>query len=642
MRFWKKIGWLLVVALCAAAIMFFVPEDVVYSDADGTTVKILFTHDIHDHFEAHAVTGSSKELGGYARLASAIAGERGENTVLVDAGDFSMGSVFQTVFEQGAPTLRVLGALGYDAVTLGNHEFDYGSDGLAAALLAASARESELPALLVANLADATTDTGTALSAAMRAYGARDCIIIERSGVKIGLFGIVGTNAMSSAYRSTSEFTDEVKAAKAAVKTLKAAGAELIVCLSHSGTSSVSVSSADENLAANVNGIDVIVSGHSHTVIPEPLYVNGTLIVSCGQYAENLGALTLVEDGSGWAVKSYELLAVDSTYSEDADTAGLVTSVLDEVDDEYMSYYGYELDDALAYTDYSFVTGLPYANNHYNEPLARFVCDAQKYAIARAEGGGEDVDVSIVFDAAIRGTIDSGTVTASEAYSVRGLGYGNDGYSGDPLVTFYLTGKELRYLCEADVSVADFSAAAQIYMSGITYTYNPNALFLARVQDVFIVKNGVETPIEKDKLYRVSTCLYNVSTFSAITSMSAGIIKIVPKDADGNPIEDGNSAVVYTSLDGKTVELKEWLAVAQYAESFPVEDGLPHVSSYYNGLFTQRTSVSTGAAAGYLAVVAVVLAVVAAIAIPVALSVKKRRKTTHCANKRVEKNFLQY
>ncbi|MEG0596920.1 MAG: bifunctional metallophosphatase/5'-nucleotidase, partial [Oscillospiraceae bacterium] len=97
------------------------------------SLKILFTHDTHDHFLPLPAEGGG-QYGGYTRLATLLQQER-ENAevpvITVDGGDFSMGSLFQTIYATDAPELRALGAMGYDAVTLGNHEFDFRGQGLA-------------------------------------------------------------------------------------------------------------------------------------------------------------------------------------------------------------------------------------------------------------------------------------------------------------------------------------------------------------------------------------------------------------------------------------------------------------------------------------------------------------------------------
>lgn len=610
---------ILIIAIVAILLVALLPtKTAVFCEAEGTEVKVLFTHDIHDHYEAHSVIGTEEYLGGLGRLSTAITANRTDATVVLDAGDYSMGSIMQTAFSSDGAELRLLGALGYDATTFGNHEFDYGPIALANSLDAARASGEALPSVLSANLACVTEDTGSELSAALKNYGAKQYTVIERGGVKIGIFGLTPTSAMSSAYRADTDFEDEIKSAKKAVKALKVGGAEIIVCISHGGTSSIKIASADEKIARQVDGIDVIVSGHSHTVIQTPLYVNGTYIVSCGQYAERLGAITLVKDGDSWGLKAYELIEIDSDFAVDESIENKIDYFLGVTDTVYMEKFGYDGDEVIAYSDFSFNTGLPYGNNHYNEPLGQLIGDAEKYAVKLVEGDDYvPIDVAIVFDAAIRGTIEQGKITAADAFNTRSLGLGEDNLAGDPVVTFYLYGKEIRHLCEVDASLTDFSAATQIYMSGVSYTYNPSSLFLARVENVYTVADGQKTAIESDKLYRVSTCYYNVNTFAYMTSASCGILSVKPKDADGKVIENFSDTIVYTEADGNAVELKDWLSVAQYLESFEEKDGLPAVDAYYDNLFSQRILQPSADWVGYTVLVICIIAVSAAVAVPI-------------------------
>jgi 2',3'-cyclic-nucleotide 2'-phosphodiesterase (5'-nucleotidase family) len=126
-----------------------------YSNEDELT--ILFTHDLHDHYLPFDVitNGEIISVGGFARLKSAIDKEKASNanTIVVDAGDYSMGTLFQSIYSDESPQLRLLGQLGYDAVTLGNHEYDFRAEGLALALNSAKASGDKLPEILQANVA---------------------------------------------------------------------------------------------------------------------------------------------------------------------------------------------------------------------------------------------------------------------------------------------------------------------------------------------------------------------------------------------------------------------------------------------------------------------------------------------------------
>ena len=302
--------------------------------AEGCTQEtnvttILFTHDLHSHFLPQP-TAEGGESGGYARLKTVIDGERAMNpdALLVDGGDFSIGSLIQTLYTTQAAELRTMGAMGYDAVTIGNHEFDHKGTGFAEMLNSAKAAQQAavelllvdarpledmdaykerfgpvtpvLPTLLEANYAPADDNPDRAfIRSAMENYGVTDCMTLERGGVTYGLFGLMGVDSDECAPTSGFTRTDAAKAAKRCVETLKGEGAEIIVCLSHSGTGDSLASSEDEELAKAVDGIDVIVSGHTHSTLAEPLVVNDTYIVSSGPYCQNLGSLTFSWDDGG-------------------------------------------------------------------------------------------------------------------------------------------------------------------------------------------------------------------------------------------------------------------------------------------------------------------------------------------------------
>ena len=138
------------------------------------------------------------------------------------------------------------------------------------------------------------------------------------------------------------------KAAKRCVETLKGEGAEIIVCLSHSGTGDSLASSEDEELAKAVDGIDVIVSGHTHSTLAEPLVVNDTYIVSSGPYCQNLGSLTFSwDDGGEKRLLDYRLIPIDETVAENPEIAGLVEQWKDMVGETYLARYGLTYDEVL-------------------------------------------------------------------------------------------------------------------------------------------------------------------------------------------------------------------------------------------------------------------------------------------------------
>ena len=596
---------LLLAALCA------LPAGAVTDDCTQETnvTTILFTHDLHSHFLPQP-TAAGGESGGYARLKTVIDGERAMNpdALLVDGGDFSIGSLIQTLYTTQAAELRTMGAMGYDAVTIGNHEFDHKGTGFGEMLNSAKAAQTTamglltdsqypprnleayqaqygpltlaLPALLEANYAPADDNPDRAfIRSAMENYGVTDCVTLERGGVTYGLFGLMGVDSDECAPTSGFTRTDAAKAAKRCVETLKGEGAEIIVCLSHSGTGDSLASSEDEELAKAVDGIDVIVSGHTHSTLAEPLVVNDTYIVSSGPYCQNLGSLTFSWDGSGQKrLLDYRLIPIDETVAEDPEIAGLVEQWKDMVGETYLARYGLTYDEMLTHTDCDLTT--PVSAVQENNGLGTLVSDAFLWADRTLNAAYADSPhtVSVTADGVLRANLPAGDLTAAMAFDVLSMGVGEDGTSGFPLVAVYLTGKELKAAMEVDASVTPIMPAAQLYMSGAKYAFNTKRMFFNRVYDAALTDvtfdesgTGNAYEIDDNALYRVVTGMYSAQMLGTVKSKSMGLLSLEPKQADGTPVTDFADCILY---DANGNELKEWYALAAYLEQFG-EDGLP-------------------------------------------------------------------
>ena len=266
-----------------------------WADAPVRRSTVLFTHDLHSHFLPQP-DGQGGESGGYARLKTALDRERKAHpdALVLDGGDFSIGSLIQTLYTTQGAELRTMQALGYDAATVGNHEFDHTGTGFAAMLNAVVESGDGGPALLMANYKPAEDNPDRLdIQRAMAAYGVQDCMTLERGGITYGIFGLMGKDSHACAPASGFVLEDMADSARQCVEHLKEQGAEFIICLSHGGTSEKKKLSEDELLAEKVEGIDLIVSGHTHTTLAEPIAVNNTYIVSAGPYCENLGSITI-------------------------------------------------------------------------------------------------------------------------------------------------------------------------------------------------------------------------------------------------------------------------------------------------------------------------------------------------------------
>ena len=582
--------------------------------AEGCTQEtnvttILFTHDLHSHFLPQS-TAEGGESGGYARLKTVIDGERAMNpdALLVDGGDFSIGSLIQTLYTTQAAELRTMGAMGYDAVTIGNHEFDHKGTGFAEMLNSAKAAQQAavelllvdarpledmdaykerfgpvtpvLPTLLEANYAPADDNPDRAfIRSAMEDYGVTDCVTLERGGVTYGLFGLMGVDSDECAPTSGFTRTDAAKAAKRCVETLKGEGAEIIVCLSHSGTGDSLASSEDEELAKAVDGIDVIVSGHTHSTLAEPLVVNDTYIVSSGPYCQNLGSLTFSwDDGGEKRLLDYRLIPIDETVAENPEIAGLVEQWKDMVGETYLARYGLTYDEVLTHSDYDLNT--PASAVQENNGLGTLVSDAFLWADRTLNAAYADSPhtVSVTADGVLRANLPAGDLTVAMAFDVLSMGVGEDGTSGFPLVAVYLTGKELKAAMEVDASVTPIMPAAQLYMSGAKYAFNTKRMFFNRVYDAALTDvtfdesgTGNAYEIDDNALYRVVTGMYSAQMLGTVKSKSMGLLSLEPKQADGTPVTDFADCILY---DANGNELKVWYALAAYLEQFG-EDGLP-------------------------------------------------------------------
>ena len=635
--------------------------------AEGCTQEtnvttILFTHDLHSHFLPQS-TAEGGESGGYARLKTVIDGERAMNpdALLVDGGDFSIGSLIQTLYTTQAAELRTMGAMGYDAVTIGNHEFDHKGTGFAEMLNSAKAAQQAavelllvdarpledmdaykerfgpvtpvLPTLLEANYAPADDNPDRAfIRSAMEDYGVTDCVTLERGGVTYGLFGLMGVDSDECAPTSGFTRTDAAKAAKRCVETLKGEGAEIIVCLSHSGTGDSLASSEDEELAKAVDGIDVIVSGHTHSTLAEPLVVNDTYIVSSGPYCQNLGSLTFSwDDGGEKRLLDYRLIPIDETVAENPEIAGLVEQWKDMVGETYLARYGLTYDEMLTHTDCNLTT--PVSAVQENNGLGTLVSDAFLWADRTLNAAYADSPhtVSVTADGVLRANLPAGDLTAAMAFDVLSMGVGEDGTSGFPLVAVYLTGKELKAAMEVDASVTPIMPAAQLYMSGAKYAFNTKRMFFNRVYDAALTDvtfdesgTGNAYEIDDNALYRVVTGMYSAQMLGTVKSKSMGLLSLEPKQANGTPVTDFADCILY---DANGNELKEWYALAAYLEQFG-EDGLPdRYAAPANGCKQVSDSFAPGQLlAGWNGITWVVLGIVLLILALILLLIRSLRR----------------
>lgn len=267
---------------------------------------ILYTNDLNSRVSGFpssikhpdaAASGETDTLRGFARISTLIKEEKrknGDNVLVLDAGDFLMGTFFAMLEESTGFQISLMKKKGYDAVTLGNHEFDFGPQALAK-IIAQSAANGYVPSLIASNLIFSKRDTADdALEELFDQKILNPYLIIERNGLRLGIFGILGRVATDNAPRTYPvKFKDPVKTAQKYARYLKEnAKVDMVICLSHSGITmneNGEWSGEDVLLAQKVPDIDLIISGHTHILLEKPLIVNGTTPNCSGRMLWRLG-----------------------------------------------------------------------------------------------------------------------------------------------------------------------------------------------------------------------------------------------------------------------------------------------------------------------------------------------------------------
>lgn len=589
-KIWKK---LVVIWLIAVIVLPLMTGMQVWAKTEPKQLDILFTHDTHSHLNSFTtiVNGEKKEAGGFAKLKTLIDEHKKVNsdTLVLDGGDFSMGTLVQTVYDTEAAELRMLGQIGCDVTTLGNHEFDYQSKGLADMLNAAKNSGDTVPSLVLCNVDwDAMEEAGLSegqkqIQSAFEKYQVKDYVVVQKGNIKIAVLGVFGKDALVCAPTCELVWKDPVKAAKQTVEKIKKKEkVDMIACVSHSGTWDEADKSEDEILAKEVPDIDLIISGHTHSQLDKPIQHGNTYIVSCGEYGKSLGTISMTQKDDGrWKATSYELIPVSDEVNPDETTQAKIDALMDTVDINYLAKFGYTRKEVLAENDIEFNSLDEMGTKHEELNLGDIISDAYVYAVENSDNyDGDPVDVAVVPSGTVRDTYAKGEITVESVYNSFSLGIGKDGLAGYPLISAYLTGKELKLVAEIDASISDFMTIARLYCSGLNFTFNPHRMILNKVTDCYLTgQDGKREEIQDDKLYHVVTDLYTGQMLGSVMDISYGLLSIIPKDKEGNPIEDLEE---YAIME-ENQELKAWVAIARYMQSFDDTDGdgIANVSEYY-------------------------------------------------------------
>ena len=562
------------IALCALGVPAFAKES-------EKSLDVLFMHDMHSHLNPFSTVedGKSQVMGGFAKIKTLINEKTEENpdTLILDAGDFSMGTLVQAVYEEEASEIRMLGTLGVDVTTLGNHEFDYKAKGLANMLNNAVASNEALPQIVVSNLdweamnEKGLTEDQQILWDAFQNYGMKEYVVLEKGDVKIAVTGVFGEDCQDCVPNCPLEFKEAAEAVKETVAKIQAnEEIDMIACVSHGGTWDDENKSEDEILAKEVPELDLIISGHTHTKLDTPIQHGDTYIVSTAEYGKYLGSLSMTQKADGrWSMDNYELMTVGEDIAADAATQEKVDALMGMVDEKYLEQFGYTKDQVLCTNEVDFVPQSDTSEKHTELNLGSIIADAYTYA-AEQVFGEDMVAMSVAPSGTIRDSYAKGEITTENVFNSFSLGIGRDEIPGYPLIGVYLTGEELKLAAEIDASISDFMTTARLYTDGLYWHYNPNRMLLNKATDVFLVNNQEErVELEDNKLYLVVTDFYSSQMLGGVTDLSMGLLSIVPKFEDGTPIENYEDAII---MKGDQ-ELKAWVAIADYMKSFEDTDG---------------------------------------------------------------------
>jgi len=426
----KKRVRVFALVLAAMLLLPIVSQVPVQADTERKSIDVMFLHDLHSHLENFAVVedGETLNLGGMPQMKTVIDAQKAKNpdTLVLDGGDFSMGTLIQTVYESEAAELKMLGNIGCEVTTLGNHEFDYKATGLANMMTAAATSGVNVPAMVVCNVdwetmeAAGLTEAQKIVKEAFETYNVQDYVVLQKGDVSIAIVGVMGNDSIACIPAGDLRWKDPIESVKAVVQEILAnEDVDMIACVSHSGTWADPEKSEDELMAKAVPELDFIISGHTHTKLDEPIVHGNTYIVSAGEYGKRLGSFHMEEVSDGvWEMTDYELIAMTTDIPENEETKAQIDALMDSVDDNYLSKWGYSRDHVVAQNDITFSSVSDLEQYHEDHNLGNIIADSYKYAVENApDFNGDRVAVAVAPSGTIRGSYPIGDITAADIFN---------------------------------------------------------------------------------------------------------------------------------------------------------------------------------------------------------------------------------
>jgi 5'-nucleotidase / UDP-sugar diphosphatase len=603
----------LIAAALACALSFISTISYAATQDGKKTFSILHTNDMHSSFigmgPAEDYTPFSlnddSTQGGYARLATLIAtrkkadSEKGPVLVL-DAGDYSMGTAFAAATREIGGELKLMGMMGYDATTFGNHEFDLGPDGLGKSISVA-AKAGRIPKVIASNADFSKQDATMADLQRLAKDGViRRYTIVERGGIRFGIFGLLGKEALHYTNGGATSFIDQIETAKEMVTLLRdKKKVDLVIALSHGGMEKGKdgrySDGEDVRLARDVPGIDVVISGHSHTFLSEATIVNDrTPVVQAGKESKSLGELVITIDGNILTVESYQLYPIDDSIAGDQAISAEINKLKKGVTAAVFASRGYSIDQPLAIAPQD----LPntFSDITASTLLANLSTDAFRKATK--------ADIGFTVNGTMRAGLTrgkTGVQTVYDVFAMAPLGAGIvDTTAGSALVTGYLTGRDLKNLLEF-MLVDNPTHPGEFFprASGMRFRYDLSrpkfdALTAIELGDLDRGYTPIDISGKSERLYSLTCPLMVGQYIVAIPKFTKGKLALVPKNKKGQPLKSkiealddprsdtpdllapagtaDPSSVATTAQKGSVREIKEWQAIMDYLRTLPVKN----------------------------------------------------------------------
>ncbi|SNX67218.1 5'-nucleotidase/2',3'-cyclic-nucleotide 2'-phosphodiesterase/3'-nucleotidase/5'-nucleotidase [Bacillus oleivorans] len=469
----------------------------VFVEEKGTfELSIMHTNDTHAHLDK------------VAKRVTAVNEIRAKkpDALLLDAGDVFSGTLYFNEFK-GLADLQFMNLMGYDAMTFGNHEFDLGSQPEGHKGLADFIKVADFP-FVSANV-DFSGDAlfneiyqGGTISSAPENGNIYGGIIKEVDGEKVGIFGLTTEETVNLSSPGKVSFEDYAEAAQETVDAFEAQGVNKIIALTHIGFDDNPAVDNDLQLAELVDGIDIIVGGHSHTELAAPFVVGKdeqgskkepTIIVQAYQYGDYLGTLDVEFDENGEIVGYLgELIDVGEKVA-DPDAAKLLETYSAKIKEVQNSETGAVAAKELANPRLG--NGDPISVRNSETELGNLISDGM---LDKAKEFNPDTVIAMQNGGGIRAAIDKGPITLGEILTV--LPYGNT------LATMELTGAEIIAALEHSVSNAPNESGGFLHVAGMKFTYDSSKSAGERVVSVQVEESdGSFSPLDESKTYVVAT-----------------------------------------------------------------------------------------------------------------------------------------